>query len=85
MTVVGHARERICRGALPGVGRHSPPVTDVAEQWAAPGGWVVLARRRPASRAGPDAFRSLLDAAGLEGVDVRVELQPEYRVELPGA
>ena len=65
------------------VGRHSPPVTDVAEQWAAPGGWVV-------SRAGgplpvPHAFRSLLDAADLEGVDVRVELQPEYRVELPGA
>jgi len=57
----------------------------VAEQWAAPGGWVVLARRRPASRAGPDAFRSLLGAAGIEGVDVRDELQNVCRVELPGA
>ncbi len=70
-------------------------VTDVAEGWAGAAGWEVLsvdlAEEFVVVRADgplpvPDAgeLRALLDEAGLEDVDVRVELQPEYRVDLPG-
>jgi uncharacterized membrane protein len=70
-------------------------VTDVSEQWASAAGWEVLSvevdREFVVVRAdGPlpvpdtSGLRAMLDEAGLEDVDVRVELQPEYRVELPG-
>jgi uncharacterized hydrophobic protein (TIGR00271 family) len=70
-------------------------VTEVAEQWASAAGWEVLSVdltedfvvvRADGPLPVPDAgeLRALLDEAGLENVDVRVELQPEYRVDLPG-
>lgn len=71
-------------------------VDQVAADWAAPAGWEVMsvstqsdgviAVKAVGEGAGPSpaALRTRLDAAGLGGVDVRVELIPEVRHELPG-
>lgn len=70
-------------------------VESVAEDWANPAGWRIVAvdAERDAmvvSAAGAlpapsaDALREALDARGLEGVDVRLKLVPEEIVELPG-
>ena len=67
---------------------------DVAEAWAAPAGWEVasVATREGVVQvrlAGPlpepdvSTLRGRLDAAGLEGVDVEVELIPARKVALP--
>jgi uncharacterized membrane protein len=70
-------------------------VTDVAEEWAGAAGWevlsvavdqdsVVVRADGPLPPPDPKELRAMLDRAGREDVDVRVELQPEYRVDLPG-
>jgi uncharacterized hydrophobic protein (TIGR00271 family) len=71
-------------------------VTRVADAWAGAASWDVVSVelhdgggvlvRAVGPLPVPDTgeLRSRLDAAGLEGVDVRVELEPGYRVDLPG-
>ncbi len=70
--------------------------TDAATEWAAAGDWDVLSVEVDNSgivvRASgalpspaPDELRALLDAKGLSGLDVKLELVPEETVELPGS
>jgi hypothetical protein len=69
--------------------------TDAAKAWAEPAGWRVIAVEvdnegivisaagaLPAPPA--EELRAALDAEGLEGEDVRLELVPLEMVELPG-
>ncbi|MGZ4380860.1 MAG: DUF389 domain-containing protein [Gaiellaceae bacterium] len=71
-------------------------VTTVAEAWAKPGNWeivnvdtaetgIVVRAIGPLPAPDPRALRSALDAKGLKGVDVRLELLPLDRVDLPGS
>ena len=70
--------------------------TDAATEWAAGGEWEVLSVEVDNSgivvRASgalpsppPEDLRALLDAKGLAGLDVKLELVPEETVELPGS
>jgi uncharacterized hydrophobic protein (TIGR00271 family) len=88
---LGAASERFTTESL----RRSD-VTAVAEPWAAAAGWtvvrvdsseegVVVEAEGPLPLPDPEELRRDLDAAGLEKVDVVLELQPAERVELPGA
>jgi uncharacterized hydrophobic protein (TIGR00271 family) len=69
-------------------------VADVAGTWAGAAGWRVEGVEREADAflveaAGPlpapepDALRAALDAAGLDSTDVRLEMIPAERVDLP--
>jgi uncharacterized hydrophobic protein (TIGR00271 family) len=71
-------------------------VTDVASAWAEDAGWevvdvtvrqgaVTVRVLGPPPSPDPDALRRDLDAAGLAGVDVRLQLVPEARIELAGS
>jgi hypothetical protein len=68
-------------------------VSDVANAWAQPAGWTiervdlhlsetVVRAAGPLPAPDPDQLRRDLDAAGLEGVDVRLVLRPEETIEL---
>jgi hypothetical protein len=70
-------------------------VTTVAEQWAKQRHWeivdvdnaeagVVVRAIGPLPAPDPTALRAALDARGLRAVDVRLELLPLDRVDLPG-
>lgn len=70
-------------------------VAGVADDWAAPRGWDVLSVENteggvevratgPLPIPDPLTLRADLDARGLDEVDVRVELTPAERVDLPG-
>ena len=69
-------------------------VADVARAWAAPAAWEIEAvdpreggfrihASGPPPSPDPGALRKDLDDAGLEDVDVTLELVPEEHVELP--
>jgi len=69
-------------------------VNDVASSWAEASGWeilfvekrddvVVVRTSGPLPSPDPAALRAQLDAAGLAGKHVQVELVPEDRVDLP--
>jgi hypothetical protein len=69
--------------------------TSVAQDWAEPAGWRIVDvevdhRGTVVRAAGPlpapsaEELRAALDAEGLEGLDVTLELIPEEIVELPG-
>jgi uncharacterized hydrophobic protein (TIGR00271 family) len=71
-------------------------VTAVAQGWAKPRHWeivsvdtaergIVVRAIGPLPAPDPKAFRSALDEKGLRAVDVRLELLPLDRVELPGS
>lgn len=68
-------------------------VTSVSQDWAEAGGWevvdvavkqdtTVVRAIGPGTPPDPEALRTALDAAGLEGVPVRLQLIPEVTVEL---
>jgi uncharacterized hydrophobic protein (TIGR00271 family) len=68
-------------------------VSQVAEAWAQPHGWridrvdlhlseMIVRAAGPLPAPDPERLRRDLDAAGLEGVDVRLVLRPEETVEL---
>jgi uncharacterized hydrophobic protein (TIGR00271 family) len=70
-------------------------VADVARSWASDRGWEVLAvdtddagtlvrTAGPLPIPEPASFRAALDEGGLEALDVRLELTPSERVDLPG-
>ena len=71
-------------------------VTAVAEAWAKPSHWeivnvdtaengIVVRAIGPLPAPEPKALRSALDQKGMKGVDVRLELLPLDRVDLPGS
>jgi uncharacterized membrane protein len=70
-------------------------VQNVAEEWARPSGWRIsevnvepeginVRAYGPLPEPDADGLRSMLDTEGLESVDVRLELVPETRIDLPG-
>jgi uncharacterized hydrophobic protein (TIGR00271 family) len=72
----------------------STQVADVAGAWAAPAGWRVTGVERetgamlvrvagPPPAPDPATLRTDLDAAGLASTDIRLELTPTERVDLP--
>ena len=74
---------------------HRSDITTVAEQWAKQRHWeivdvdnaeagVVVRAIGPLPAPDPKDLRSALDAKGLRAVDVRLELLPLDRVDLPG-
>lgn len=76
-------------------GRIEQRVTTVADGWATTARWdivqvqtdasgVLVRATGPLPEPNPDQLRQDLDAAGLPHLDVRVELIPQTRVELPG-
>jgi len=71
-------------------------VTAVAEDWAKPRNWeivdvdtaedgIVVRAVGPLPAPDPKALRSALDAKGLRSADVRLELLPLDRIDLPGS
>ena len=74
----------------------SADVTAVAEPWASAAGWqvvrvdttedaVVVRAVGPLPAPDPETLRDALDENGLQSVDVRLELVPEERIDLPGS
>lgn len=81
--------------ALTGETENASKVEKVAKRWAGPAGWrvdqvdpsstrVVVHASGPLPAPKPAALRAQLDAAGLGRLSVRVQLVPEYTVDLNG-
>lgn len=75
--------------------RNEQRVTSLADSWAAGADWEVVQVKTdddgvlvraigPLPEPEPDGLRTLMDQAGLSGLDLRVELIPQTRADLPG-